>query len=124
VGFIFVFVICLLSLLLLAVVMFFGRPPIYRPKRVDVYRLITDLCEGEGDADQWVVFVGLNILHDPELEKIRLHCYDLELQAEVRHEILFGSGRYRYNNVGMERLKVIRSALKDLIDQEPTYRSF
>ena len=104
--------------------MVFGRPPVYRPKRVDVYSLISDLCEGEGDADQWVVFVGLNISHDPSLEKIRLRCYDLELQAEGHHEILFGSGRYRYNNTGMERLKEIRSALKDLIDKEPTYRSF
>ncbi|WP_201348342.1 hypothetical protein [Neptunomonas japonica] len=111
-------------MLLLAIAMLFGRPPIYRPKRMDVYCLISDLCEGEGDADQWVVFVGLTILHDPELEKIRLRCYDLELLADGHQEILFGSGRYRYNNVGMDRLKEIRSALKALMDQEPSYRSF
>lgn len=104
--------------------MLFGRPPIYRPKRVDVYRLISGLCEGKGDADQWVVFLGLNILHDPALENVRLRCYDLELQAEDHQEVSFGSGHYRYNDAGMQRLEMIRSALKELIDQEPAYRSF
>lgn len=104
--------------------MLFGRPPIYRPKRVDVYRLISSLCEGGGDTEQWVVFVGLTILHDPDLEKIRLQCYELELQAESHQRVLFGSGRYRYNDVGMQRLEGIRSTLKGLMDQEPTYRSF
>jgi hypothetical protein len=124
VDFILVFVICLLFLLLLVAAMLFGRPPIYRPARADVYRLISGLCEGEGDADQWVVFVGLNILHDPALDNVRLRCYELELQAEGHQEVSYGSGRYRYNDTGMQRLGMIRDTLKELIDQEPTYRSF
>ncbi len=104
--------------------MLFGRPPVYRPTRMNACHLISDLCDGKGNADQWVVFVGVTILHDPALECIRLQCYELELQAEEHRDVSFGSGCYRYNDEGMQRLSLIGLALKELIDQEPTYRSF
>lgn len=96
----------------------------YRPSREEAYQMLTTVCEGGLDNGQWGLFIGLPIRHDPELEDIRQECYELELQAEENKEILFGSGAYRYNSVGMERLELIRLKLKSLIDKTPTYRSF
>jgi hypothetical protein len=124
VEFLIVFVVSLLLLLLLTVALLFGRSPVYRPSREDAYQMLTTLCEGILDNGQWGLFIGLPIRHDPELEEIRLQCYELELQAEENKDVLFGSGAYRYNAVGMARLELIRLKLKSLIDNTPTYRSF
>lgn len=105
--------------------MLFGRPPTYRPDKKSAYILISALCDGSSeDGDRWLLFISIPIVHDPDLEKIRLQCYELELQAEMNKEVCFGAGGYRYNPAGMKYLEKIREELKALIEGEPTFRSF
>lgn len=122
--FIVVFLVSLLLLLLLVVSMLFGRPPTYRPDKKSTYLLISALCDGSSDSDRWLLFISIPIVHDSGLEKIRLQCYELELQAEMNKEVCFGAGGYRYNPAGMRYLEKIRDELKSLIEGEPTFRSF
>ena len=84
------------------------------------------LCDGRTDTDddRWLLFISISIVHDPDLEKIRLQCYELELQAEDNKDVCFGSGEFRYNALGMKYLEQARKELKNLIENEPTFRSF
>lgn len=104
--------------------MLFGRTPTYRPDKQEIYRLISALCDGENYDGGWSLFISIPVLHDPDLENIRLQCYELELRAEENREICFGSGIYRYNDVGIKKLQLIRRQLKSLIDNEPAFRIF
>ncbi len=104
--------------------MLFGRTPTYRPDKKSVYQLISALCDGKTEDDRWLLFISIPIVHDPELEKIRSQCYELELQAEDNREVSFGAGVFRYNPMGMKYLEKVREKLKVLIDNEPAYRSF
>ena len=123
-DFIVVFLVTLFLLLLLVASMLFGRTPTYRPDKKSAYLLIAALCDGKSDDERWLLFISIPIVHDPDLEKIRALCYELELQAENNSEVCFGAGIFRYNSVGMEYLEQIREKLKALIDNEPTYRYF
>lgn len=118
------FLVCLFILLLLVVALVFGRPPVYRPSREYVLNMIEGMISGEQDQDAWTLFVGLPIIHDPELEEIRLSCYELELDAESGGAVSFGSARYRYNDQGMDRLKLLRGELEQLILKTPVFKSF
>lgn len=104
--------------------MLFGRTPIYRPSKQSTYHLISALCDGVSDDEQWFLFISMPILHDLDLEGIRLQCYELELQAEESMDVQFGSGKYRYNDYGMKCLEKIRLTLKLFIDNEPMCRLF
>ena len=123
-DFIVVFLVTLFLLLLLVVSMLFGRAPTYRPDKKSACLLISALCDGKSEDDRWLLFISIPIVHDPDLEKIRLQCYELELQAGDNQDVCFGSGIFRYNPAGMKQLDQIRQKLKILIDNEPTYRSF
>lgn len=104
--------------------MLFGRPPTYRPDKKNVYSLISALCDGAPDDEKWLLFISISIVHDPDLETIRLQCYELELKAEDHKDVCFGAGTFRYNAEGMKYLEQIRKELKKLIENEPTFRSF
>lgn len=123
-DFIAVFIVCLLLLLALTVALLFGRPPVYRPARQDILLLMQQVIAGEAVEDKWSLFIGLPLVHDPELEEIRQRCYEIELAAEEGSEVRFGVSRYRYNRVGMDLLQRVLNELQHLIDNTPVYRSF
>lgn len=123
-DFVIVFVVCILIFTLLTVTLLFGRAPVYRPSRREILDLFNELEKGSLSVDQWSLFIGLPIQHDPELEEIRRLCYQLELDAEdASNSISFGA-IYRYNPEGMQKIAKLKSQLIDLINKEPTYRSF
>jgi hypothetical protein len=125
--FIAVFLVCFVILLILALALTFGKPPVYRPSRDHILEQIRKVEEGHMtnlDIEQWNVTVGIPIVHDPELEKIRQECQLLEWAAEQRDECSFSPGRFRFDERGMRQLESIRKALEKIIQEAPIYRSF
>lgn len=123
--FMLVFFVCLVVMLALTGALLFGRAPVYRPKRADIYEMMQALQAGQLEHDRWSLFIGIPIVHDPDLETIRQRCYDLELEAEEGSgEVRFGIGRCRYNPAGMAQLQRIGERLKKLIDTSPIVRTF
>ena len=122
--FIATFFVCFIVLLLLVAALVFGRPPVYRPSREYVLAIIKGMVCGEEDQDKWILFIGLPIIHDPDLEAIRQSCYELELDAESIGTICFGASRYRYNELGITRLKELQKELEELISKTPVFHSF
>lgn len=123
-DFIAVFIVCLVLLLLLTVALLFGRAPVYRPAREYVLALMQGVIAGDPLEDKWSLFIGLPMVHDPELEAIRQRCYEIELAAEEGAEVRFGVGRYRYNRAGMDLLEEALRDLQQLIASTPISRSF
>ncbi len=123
-DFLIVFLICLGFLLLMTLALLFGRPPVYRPSREEILDLISAFCDGKLDGEKWSLFIGIPVIHDPELESIRHACYLVEVQADEGGEIKFSSGRFRYNELGMSHVKKQKNRLQELINNAPSFRSF
>lgn len=122
--FIAAFVVTLLILCLMAAALHFGRSPIYRPSRAEVLALLQGVLNGTTTREQWDLFVGLPMHHDPELEDIRRCC--LVLQEGNDDEPAAGEGLdgYLFDRAGRERMAAIVGELQRLIDKEPVYRQF
>ncbi|QEQ97868.1 hypothetical protein [Neptunomonas concharum] len=123
-DFLIVFLICLAFLLLLTLALLFGRPPVYRPTREEILDLISALCDGSLDGEKWSLFIGIPIVHDPELESIRQACYEIEVSADQGKDIKFSGGGFRYNAQGMSQVEEQKSKLNKLINDTPIFRSF
>ncbi len=117
----------LVSLLLiggLVVALIWGRAPTWRPDRRQVLVLMQQVQAGEARRDEWEMFVGLPVLHDPELEAIRRRCVDIHEGDESHPAASDGLAPYLYDRAARERLARVQADLEQLIKNEPFYRRF
>lgn len=117
----------LATLILLAVLFLVlrrARAPAYRPSRRRVLALLEGVAKKQTSRDAWDLFVGLPILHDPELEQIRRRCLILTEGDFLTPPCPSGIGGYLFNRDGRARIEAICADLRELIRQEPFSRSF
>ena len=115
-----IFAVCLLLLVLLAVTLIYTRVPTYRPSRDKTLKLMENMLEGHQESMDWLVFIGVPVRHDSELESIRQACYLIEQYAESQLQgVSFGVGIVRYNAEGMKLLQLQYEVLKKLIASTP-----
>ncbi|WP_370278922.1 hypothetical protein [Pontibacterium sp.] len=120
--FIAVFLVTLLIVTGLAVALVFGRSPTYRPSRKDILELLQGVARDTAQPERWQLFLGMPILHDPELEKIRQLCVGVD-EGDEDHAPA-ASGMIIYDRKGRERIGRIAEQLAILIAKEPVYRDF
>lgn len=51
--------------------------PVYRLERINVIRLLELVIAKQATDDDWDIFIGLVIRHDPALDAIRQQCADI-----------------------------------------------
>lgn len=71
----------LLSVLGFALVLgllFWARTPRYRIERSNVIALLELVLKGEATENDWRVFASVPLGHDPELDRVRNRCLDIE----------------------------------------------
>lgn len=119
-----VFVLTLLVLVLLAGMVGFGRAPTYRPERREVRALIAGLLDRTTSSEAWELFLGLPIVHDPELEAIRQRCLAICEGQDGEPAAGGGINGYLYDRAGRERLLQVLAEVDELIRNTPVYREF
>lgn len=80
----------LLTLLIVAVVLLVFiklGPPVYLLEKQNVVKFLTLVVEGRATENDWEVFVGVPIRHNPILENIRIRC------CEISETEYLGGGR-------------------------------
>ncbi len=118
------FVVSLLLIGGLVMALTWGRAPTWRPDRRRVLALMQQLQAGEARRDEWEMFVGLPVLHDPELEAIRRRCVDIHEGDETHPPASDGLAPYLYDRAARRRLAEVQADLEQLIDKEPFFRRF
>lgn len=99
----------LLTFLLLAAVMWLltrVRTPRYRLERANVEKLLELVLAGRAREQDWSVFTGIPIRHDPQLEAVRQACVDLE-RREWR------GGRWLLSEAGRRELEQLLTRLRE-----------
>lgn len=117
----------LISLLLvggLVVALSYGRAPTWRPDRRKVLALMQQLQQGQARREEWELFIGIAVLHDPELETIRRRCVALHEGDEQHPPAREGLEPYLYDREARARLAEIMRDLEQLIASEPFFRGF
>ncbi|NQZ30736.1 MAG: hypothetical protein HRU06_05650 [Oceanospirillaceae bacterium] len=122
--FLVIFGVTCVVLCLLALAMYFGRPPVYRISRLEALALLNDLMAGRLTELKWLVFIGHAIPSDPELDEIRSQCNQIELAAEQGQKVAFSISAKRYDEAGQIQLRYVVLKLEKLIGEAPTYREF
>lgn len=120
--FIAVFLVTLLILVGVVVALLLGRSPTYRPSRQEVLELLRAVQNDEAEEERWYLFLGMPVLHDPELEQIRQHCIAVDEGDE--NCTASPSGLKIYAKEGRERIGKFADKLEVLIAKEPVFRDF
>lgn len=79
--------------------------PRFRMDREQFIRGLEDVIAGQADDNEWRVLTGYPMRHDPELERLRLECLEIE-EAEYT-----GGSPYLFTRAGIERLRKVREQL-------------
>lgn len=79
--------------------------PRFRVERADFVRGLEDVITGQADDNEWRVLTGYPMRHDPELERLRLQCLEIEEQEYT------GRMPYLFTDAGLERLRAVREQL-------------
>ncbi len=116
--FVVVFLVSLLILLLLVVGLLFGRPPVYRPDRESVLRLMQGIESGVTTEQAWSLFVHTPITHDADLEVFRRRCYQFD-QGEEGVVARPGLNGYLYDLKGRNHIKQLTAELETFILTAP-----
>ena len=109
---------------LLAWVLSRSRQPRYQPSRKQIEALLQAVLDGTARRQQWDLFIGFPLYHDPELEQIRLRCIQLTDGDPDTEPMGSGIGGYLFDKAGRERLAEVLEALQQLIASEPFQRDF
>ncbi len=117
-----VFLVTLIILVGLVVALVVGRSPTYRPSRKDILELLRAVQHDEANPDSWYLFLGMPILHDPDLERFRQRCVVVD-EGDDQHPPS-ATGLKIYAREGRERIGKIADDLEVLIAKEPVYREF
>ncbi len=103
------FITLLFTLLLVALALWvFMRigSPVYRVERENVVRLLELVVAGQATEQDWDVFVGVPIRHDPELDAVRERCKEV-----ADRELLGGDGVHLFTRQGITELQEILDKL-------------
>ena len=122
--FLIVFCVSLVVLLFLALALFFGKPPTYRPNRTEILSLLDEVLLDNPVHDAWQLFLSLPINHDPDLDEIRLACVLIDEGVDGLSGATEGISGGLYGKEGLEQIKVVRDRLERLIDDEPVSKLF
>lgn len=122
--FLVVFLVSLLLIAGLVVALAYGRAPTWRPDRRKVLELMQGVQTGEVRREEWEMFIGLPVLHDPELEQIRRHCVDIHEGDAAHSPASEGLAPYLYDRAARKRLAEVQAELERLIRNEPFFRRF
>ncbi len=88
------------------------RTPRFRVDRKDLLKGLEDVIAGQADDNEWRVLTGYPMRHDPQLEKLRLECLEIE-EAEYT-----GGSPYLFTEIGLERLRGVRQRLLAADDEK------
>lgn len=99
--FLLVFGVTLVVILGVTLALVLGKAPVYRPTRESIQSLMTQVLEGEASDQQWQFFLDMPIRHDPELEKLRLECAQMQEQFGLRPR----NDKARLTEAGQIRLR-------------------
>lgn len=122
--FLIVFSVSLVILLFLAVALFFGKPPTYRPQRTDILSLLDEVISEKPVHDAWQLFLSLPINHDPDLEEVRQACLLVDEGADGVSGATEGISGGLYGKDGLEQIRAVRERLNRLIEDEPVSKWF
>nr|WP_067291542.1 hypothetical protein [Marinobacterium profundum] len=123
-AFLAAFVVTLVLLCLMALALYFGKAPTYRPSRAEILALLQGVLDCTTTQQRWDLYVGMPMRHDPELEAIRLRCLLLQEGDEKEPAAGEGIDNYLFDRAGRERLRIIVADLSDLIARDPVFREF
>lgn len=122
--FLIAFLVSLLLISALVLALSYGRAPTWRPQRRAVLALMQRLQQGQARREEWEMFIGLPVLHDPELEAIRRRCVDIHEGDETHPPAADGLAPYLYDRAARRRLAEVQAELEALIRREPFFRRF
>lgn len=54
------------------------KTPHFLMSKADVIRLFQQVLVGQASENDWAVFLSSSFRHEPELERVRLECMDLD----------------------------------------------
>jgi hypothetical protein len=106
--FMIVFLVTFLIIGGVALAMAFGRAPVYQPDEAHIQSLFTRLLEGELDDSEWDFFLNMPIRLDPELDKLRQKCVEVQEQHALRAK----DGKARLKEEGLIRLRFMLNQLE------------
>lgn len=98
--------------------------PSYRPTRESVAELLRKVIHGEAAPEQWDMFIGYPILHDPDLELIRRQCIVISEGDEENRGYPSGLGDNIFNRAGREKIAEVLEEMQELIEEEPFKKDF
>ncbi|MBB3062337.1 hypothetical protein [Microbulbifer rhizosphaerae] len=81
------------------------RTPRFRMSREQFVKGLEDVIAGQADDNEWRVLTSYPMRHDPELERLRQECLDIEKSEYT------GASPYLFTEAGIERLRVMRRQL-------------
>ncbi|GAA5445613.1 hypothetical protein Misp06_03816 [Microbulbifer sp. NBRC 101763] len=81
------------------------RTPRFRMDRASFIKGLEDAITGQASESEWRALVAIPMRHDPELEKMRLKCLEIEEYESS------DSPPYLFTERGLEQLRQIRSKL-------------
>ena len=99
------------ALILVALLVFrYIGLPVYRVEAINIKRLLESVLNETATEDDWDVFVGMPIHHNPQLDDIRVQCAMLALtEMSPRRGLVIFSDRGRAQLE--QQLKIINSQL-------------
>lgn len=98
--------------------------PTYRPTRESVAELLQKVIDGKATTHAWDVFIGYPILHDPDLELIRLQCVAISEGDDEHRGYPSGLGDNIFNRVGRAKIAEVLEEMEELMDDEPFQKDF
>ncbi|KAA0874599.1 hypothetical protein [Nitrincola tapanii] len=119
-----IFLVTFLVLIGVVLALAFGKTPGYRPSRVEVLKILQALESGELAQEQWDMFLGYPISHDPDLEEIRRDLILIHEGDGVDLPAGSGIDGYIYDRSGRARVLKVREKLELLISKEMVYKDF
>ncbi|MFA0813459.1 hypothetical protein [Microbulbifer epialgicus] len=88
------------------------RTPRFRMDRADFIKGLEDAITGQASESEWRALVAIPMRHDPELERMRLQCLEIEEQESS------DSPPYLFTEKGLEQLRQVRSKLLNTPDKQ------
>ena len=84
--------------------------PVYRLEAINIKRLLESVLDETATEDDWNVFVGIPIHHNPELDEIRVECAMLEIT-----EMSLRQGRVIFSDQGRGKIEQQLQIINSLI---------
>ena len=84
------------ALILVALLVFrYVGLPVYRIEAINIKRLLESVLDKTATYDDWNVFVGMPIHHNPQLDDSRVQCAMLAPEMSLRRGLVIFSDRGR-----------------------------